>query len=139
MAVGYLVAVAGLASGAVGATSIPILPSRDLTATTSFYEPLGFAVVGHWPDEYLVLRHEQGFELHFWHHPALVPTANDTSCYIRWETVAEVEALHAAWSAVIASTGGIPRLTPVDHAGPMVETALIDPDGTLVRCGTPAP
>lgn len=122
----------------MGATSIPILPSRDLAATIGFYGPLGFAVVGHWPDEYLVLRHDQGFELHFWHHPAGVPEANDTSCYVRCDTVAEVEALHAAWSAAVPTTSGIPRLTPVDPTGPMVETALVDPDGTLVRLGTPA-
>ncbi len=122
----------------MGATSIPILPSRDLAATAGFYAPLGFSVVGHWPDEYLVLAHSAGFELHFWHDPSGVPEANHASCYVRWGTVAEVEALHAAWSQIVTTTSGIPRLTAVDHAGPMVETALVDPDGTLVRVGTPA-
>lgn len=122
----------------MGAISIPILPSRDLGATATWYTPLGFSVVGHWPDAYLVLRHDRGFELHFWHHPAGVPETSDASCYVRCDTRAEVEEVHAAWSAVVTSTAGIPRLTPVGHAGPMVEIALIDPDGTLIRVGTPA-
>ncbi|HEU5150719.1 MAG TPA: VOC family protein [Iamia sp.] len=122
----------------MGAISIPILPSRDLDATVAFYGPLGFAVVGRWPG-YLVLRHAHGFELHFWHHADEVPEANDVACYVRCDTVAEVEAIHAAWSTVVTGTEGIPRLTPVDPTGPMVETALIDPDGTLVKVGSPAP
>ena len=123
----------------MGATSIPILPSRDLAGSVAFYGPLGFDVVGHWPDEYLVLRHAEGFELHFWHHPAGVPEANDASCYVRCHTLAEVQEIHAAWAAVVTARTGIPRLTPVSTTGPMLETALVDPDGTLVRLGTPAP
>lgn len=122
----------------MGATSIPILPSRDLGATAGFYAPLGFAVVGHWPDEYLVLQHPGGFELHFWHHPAEVPETNDVACYVRCDTLAEVEEIHAAWATVVTARTGIPRLTPIGPTGPMVETALVDPDGTLVRLGTPA-
>jgi hypothetical protein len=123
----------------VGATSIPILPSRDVEATAAFYAPLGFEVLGLWPAEYLVLRHTLGFELHFWSHPAEVPETNDVACYVRFDTLAEVHALHDQWARVVTSTTGIPRLTPVDEAGPMQETALIDPDGTLIRLGTPGP
>lgn len=123
----------------MGVTCIPILPSRDLSATAEFYAPLGFAVGGLWPDEYLVLSHPRGIELHFWSHPAEVPEANDVSCYVRCDTLDEVEEVHAEWSAVVTSTAGIPRLTPVSDTGPMLETALIDPDGNLVRLGTPAP
>lgn len=122
----------------MGVTCIPILPSRDLTATAAWYEPLGFAVGGLWPDEHLVLRHPRGIELHFWSHPGQVPEANDVSCYVRCDTLAEVEEVHAAWSQVVTSTTGIPRLTPVSTTGPMLETCLIDPDGSLVRVGTPA-
>jgi hypothetical protein len=118
-------------------TCIPILPSRDLAATAAFYDPLGFAVVGLWPDEYLVLQHPRGIELHFWHHPAEVPEANDVACYVRCDSLAEVEEIHAAWATVVTARTGIPRLTPVSTTGPMLETALIDPDGTLVRIGTP--
>ena len=122
----------------MAATSIPILPSRDLAATVAFYAPLGFTVRGHWPDEYLVLAHDHGFELHFWHHPGEVPEANDVACYVRCDTVEEVHAVHDAWAVAVTRTTGIPRLTPVDPTGPMIETALVDPDGTLVRVGTPA-
>jgi hypothetical protein len=122
----------------VGVTCIPILPSRDLTATAAWYEPLGFAVGGHWPDEYLVLRHPRGIELHFWPNPAEVPEANDVACYVRCDTLAEVEAIHEEWAGVVTTRSGIPRLTPVSTTGPMLETCLVDPDGTLVRVGTPA-
>jgi predicted lactoylglutathione lyase len=122
----------------MGVTCIPVLPSRDLTATAAFYGALGFAVVGHWPDEYLVLQHPRGIELHLWSHPDQVPEANDVSCYIRCDTLAEVEEVHADWSSIVTSTTGIPRLTPVSTTGPMLETCLIDPDGNLVRVGTPA-
>lgn len=91
----------------MGAISIPILPSRDLDATVAFYGPLGFAVVGRWPG-YLVLRHAHGFELHFWHHADEVPEANDVACYVRCDTVAEVEAIHAAWS----TSSPAPRASP---------------------------
>lgn len=122
----------------MGVTCIPVLPSRDLGATAAWYEPLGFATVGHWPDEYLVLRHPRGIELHLWHHPGLVPARNDVFCYVRCDTLAEVEDVHAAWSPIVTSTSGIPRLTPVSTTGPMLETCLIDPEGNLVRVGTPA-
>lgn len=123
----------------MGVTCIPILPSRDLAATIAWYEPLGFVVGGHWPDEYLVLRHPQGIELHFWPNPAEVPEANDVACYVRCDTLAEVEAIHEAWAAAVTTLTGIPRLTPVSISGPMLETCLVDPDGTLIRVGTPAP
>lgn len=123
----------------MGVTCIPILPSRDLEATAAFYAPLGFAVGGLWPGQHLVLTHPRGIELHFWPNPAEVPETNDVACYVRCDTLAEVEAVHAEWAPLVASTAGIPRLTPVSTSGPMLETALIDPDGNLVRVGTPAP
>jgi hypothetical protein len=123
----------------VAVTCIPILPSRDLRATADWYAPLGFAVGGLWPDEYLILTHPRGIELHFWPHPDEVPETNDVACYVRCDTLDEVHAIHDEWADVVTARTGIPRLTPVGTTGPMLETALIDPDGTLVRIGTPAP
>jgi len=123
----------------MGVTCIPILPSRDLAATADWYAALGFAVGGHWPDEHLILTHPRGIELHFWHHPAEVPERNDVACYVRCDTLAEVEEIHAAWAAVVTARTGIPRLSAISTDGPMLETALIDPDGCLVRLGTTAP
>jgi hypothetical protein len=34
----------------------PILPSRDLEATSAFYERLGFSRSGLWPAQYLIVR-----------------------------------------------------------------------------------
>jgi hypothetical protein len=33
----------------------PILPSRDLEATSAFYERLGFSRSGFWPAQYLIV------------------------------------------------------------------------------------
>lgn len=66
--------------------TVPIVPSPDLDATGAFYEPLGFAVVGQWRDEYLIVEHPNGIELHFWFNPAEVPATNDVACFIRFDT-----------------------------------------------------
>jgi hypothetical protein len=54
----------------------PILPSRNLTATSEFYARLGFEEQGRWPDEYLIVkRGEAG--LHFFHSALSDPWASD--------------------------------------------------------------
>jgi hypothetical protein len=68
----------------MSAQTIPILPSPDHDALFAFYEPLGFVARGRWPNEYMILEHPNGIELHFWHNPAEDPLTNDVACFIRF-------------------------------------------------------
>lgn len=65
-------------------TAIPILPSRDLSATTRFYGRLGFEVRFRQdePDPYLIV-HRGSLELHFFVLPDLDPWASNWMCYLR--------------------------------------------------------
>jgi hypothetical protein len=78
------------------ATTRPILPSADLHATTAFYEPLGFSVLGHWPEKYLILTGPDDVELHFWHNPLENRWTNDVACWIGYPTPEEVRSRHEA-------------------------------------------
>jgi catechol 2,3-dioxygenase-like lactoylglutathione lyase family enzyme len=116
----------------------PILPSRSFEATARFYEALGFAVVSQYqpPDAYLILRRGE-IELHFFPHFDLDPAASYAGCYIR---VQDVETWFEAAQGVGLPRAGIPRLLPLqDRPWGMREFAVIDPDGSLLRVGTPSP
>jgi catechol 2,3-dioxygenase-like lactoylglutathione lyase family enzyme len=112
-----------------------ILPSRDLVATSAFYERLGFEEQGHWPGEYLiVMRREAG--LHFFPSPSLDPWSSDAGCYVY---VDDAGSLYTEYAAVDLPSEGIPRLhgAPVDADYGMREFAVVDPDGNLIRIGSP--
>jgi catechol 2,3-dioxygenase-like lactoylglutathione lyase family enzyme len=113
----------------------PILPSRDLPATSAFYERLGFEEVGLWPDEYLIVM-RQGAGLHFFHCPSLDPWSSDAGCYLYVE---DADSLHAEYASLDLPAEGIPRLhgVPVDADYNMREFALVDRDGNLLRIGSP--
>lgn len=108
---------------------IPILPSRDLAATAAFYARAGFQQRGDFPDYLILFRHEA--EIHFYRHPHLKPTANDAGLYIRTD---DVEAWVARFEGL--PRFGIPRADALE-AKPwgMLEFAVIDPDGNLLRIG----
>lgn len=61
---------------------IPKLPSRNLQATKSFYEKLGFRQTGGDYPDYLMMQLEK-VELHFFLFPDLDATQNYGMCYIR--------------------------------------------------------
>lgn len=65
----------------MSAKTIPILPSRDFSETADFYAALAFREVGRWPREYLILRRDDGLELHFWNKPQVDAATNDVACY----------------------------------------------------------
>lgn len=115
-------------------TVIPILPSPDATATVAFYSSLGFEEVARYPDEYLIIRHPSGIELHFFHQPGLRPESNDHGVYIRLEHVDSFTALFDQWaSAAPANIAHQPEGT--DYG--LVEFALLDAHGNLLRVGAP--
>jgi len=112
--------------------AIPVLPSRSVQDTLTFYRRLGFAgeIVGN--GDYAILVRGT-VELHFFTHRQLVPAESHAGCYVR---VADVEDIHRACAEAKLPRRGLPRMEPVE-AKPwgMREFALVDPDGNLLRIG----
>jgi hypothetical protein len=112
----------------------PILPSRDLRATSAFFGRLGYQQIGLWPDEYLIVM-RGSIGLHFFHCPSLDPWTSIAGCYLYVE---DADALHEEYLAVGLPSEGIPRL----HGPPsgtdygMREFAVVDEDGNLLRIGS---
>jgi catechol 2,3-dioxygenase-like lactoylglutathione lyase family enzyme len=125
-----------MTAGAPLGTAIPTHPSRDLDDTADFYAPLGFSERGRW-DEYLIVVRDT-LELHFFLDAAVDWATTTAGCYLR---VADAPALWDAWAAagVPVSHRGAPRLQgpPWDTDYGLREFALVDPDGSLVRVGSP--
>lgn len=124
-----------MSADAGGPVTIPILHSTDLAAASAFYALLGFTDSGRWPD-YLIVTHPSGIELHIGLDRAVDRWTNGLSCYIRFPDADGARALHAAWAAA-----GVPE--PAELRAPwttdygLLEFALIDLDGNLVRVGGP--
>jgi uncharacterized protein (DUF952 family) len=110
--------------------SAPILPSLDLERTAAWYQRLGFEVGGMYPNEYLIV-HRDGFALHFFVQPELTPDNNDHGAYL-WCN--DAFALHAEWLAAGAE-GRLGAPERADYG--LDEGSYIDPDGNLLRFGSP--
>jgi catechol 2,3-dioxygenase-like lactoylglutathione lyase family enzyme len=113
----------------------PILPARDIAATESFWQRLGFTTV--YIDTEYLLQKREGAEVHFFHLPDLDPATNDHGAYLR---PADIDALDAEWAALGLPLTGIPRLerAAVKPWG-MRELALLDLNGNLIRAGQETP
>jgi hypothetical protein len=110
----------------------PILPARDIPATESFWQRMGFVTEYRDDAEYLLMKRD-GAEVHFFAQPALDPAGNDHGAYLR---PADIAALDAEWSALGLPAAGIPRYHPLeDKPWGMAELALIDLNGNLIRAG----
>ncbi len=109
------------------------LPAIDFEATAQFYGRLGFEI--EFRDETWMILARGPLEIEFFPHPNLDPADSWFSACVR---VADVDALFAAWSALDLPDNGIPRLTrPKDEPFGMRMFALIDPNGSLLRCMSP--
>lgn len=112
----------------------PNLPSRDFAATAQFYERLGFSV-DYQSDQWMILARGP-LVLEFFPHPDLDPYSSWFSCCVR---VRDLDALYTAFAAAGLPGEGIPRLMlPVLRPWGLREFALIDADGSLLRCIAPA-
>lgn len=112
---------------------IPILHSADLARTAAFYEGLGFAESGRWPD-YLIVTHPAGIELHATLDRTVDRWTNGLSCYVRFPDATAARAVHDAWAATaIAEPAELRTPWTTDYG--LLEFALIDLDGNLVRIG----
>lgn len=104
--------------------AVAILPCRDLEASTAFYGRLGFAVVSDYPHHgYRILEDGGGASVHLTRVApgSIDPNRNAHGVYFYCERVAELAAI----------MGGQAEARPWG----LVEFAVSDPDGTLVRVG----
>lgn len=109
------------------------LPAKDFGETATFYERLGFQVG--FRDEGWMILSRGPLEIEFFPHPDLNPWESWFSACVR---VAELDALHQAWSVAGLPENGIPRLTaPRDEDWGFRMFALVDPNGSLLRCISP--
>jgi catechol 2,3-dioxygenase-like lactoylglutathione lyase family enzyme len=110
----------------------PILPTRDLSAALAHYASLGFRVHGYADgDDYGFVR-RGGVELHLTFQPhSYYPAGAIAVAYLH---VADADAIYAAWSQP-----GIGGRTdpPEDMPWGMHEGVHVDPDGNVLRYGTP--
>jgi len=112
--------------------AIPILPSRSLGDTLSFFRTLGFEGKVHGHGDYAII-HRGTVELHFITHRELVPAESSAMCYVR---VPDVEGLYQAFASAKLPRAGIPRMDALeDKPWGMREFAIVDPAGNLLRIG----
>jgi len=107
------------------------LPSRDFAVTEAFYGKLGFTRVFH-DAGWLILK-RGAMEVEFFRHQDLIPADSWFSACVR---VDELALLRDAWQA--ADLGPDPmgraRDLKIDGGEPPSYFALIDCDGSLLRC-----
>ncbi len=122
---------------------IPIFPSSGFDGTAAFYARIDFSETNRFGDDYLILEHDAGLELHFY--PAKVkPRTNDHGAYVRFDSLDELDALYKRWNGLTNTpafarvAGKIGKLhAPVDTDYGLREFALLDADGNLLRFGAP--
>ena len=106
------------------------LPSRSLDATATFYEALGFNVG--FKDEGWMIISRGPLEIEFF------PLAHDPrqSCFSACLRVDDLDGLYAAFrmANLPSDCRAVPRLTPPEVQHGLRMFALVDPDGTLLRC-----
>ena len=116
--------------------AVPILLSRDLSETLTFYETLGFENRGAPPEDwgYLIIGRGDA-ELHFTLDPSVDPLRTASMCYLY---VDDAQSLFVDWRSLVipdAATGS--RIeAPVDTDYGMREFAVVDRNGNLVRVGS---
>lgn len=112
--------------------TVPILAVADVARAAEHYGALGFETEL-WSGGGYGFATRDGVELHLGEVAGLDPATTNVSCYVH---VGDAEALHAEWSA--ARVGGR-HGPPTDTDYGLREAHHIDPDGNLIRYGSPLP
>ena len=111
------------------------LPAIDFDETAQFYGALGFTVDFR-NDAWMILVRGP-LVIEFFPHPELKPAESWFSACVR---VDDVDALYRSWSSAGLPEVGIPRMTPPsDQVWGFRMFALIDGNGSLLRCMAPLP
>lgn len=125
------------------AKQIPIFPSSNFDGTVELYGRIDFVESQRFGDDYLIIDHPAGLELHFYS-AKVKPRTNDHGAYIRFDSLDEFEALYSRWNgltntpAFARAAGKIGRMhSAVDTDYGLREFALLDADGNLLRVGAP--
>lgn len=106
------------------------LPARSFEEAASFYEALGFTV-GLKTADWMIMERGQ-LEVEFFLHPGVELRASWFSACVR---VADLDRLHSEWKEAGLPVDGIPRMTPPETGtGAMRMFAVVDPNGSLLRC-----
>ncbi len=106
------------------------LPARSFDETAAFYSALGFGVA--FRDEGWMILRRGDLEVEFFPHPELDPAVSWFSACVR---VGDVDRLFTEWNGAGLPASGIPRVTaPADEAHGLRMFALVDPNGSLLRC-----
>lgn len=108
---------------------VPVLPVRDLREAIEHYERLGFEVRAY--DDSYAFAERDRVELHLANVDDLVPATSNVAAYLY---VDDADALFEQWQR--SGVGG--RLNPPhDTDYGLREGAHVDPDGNLLRFGSP--
>ena len=109
--------------------AVPILPVRDLVEAIRHYERLGFEVRSY--DDGYAFAARGAVQLHLTEVDGLDPATSNVAAYLY---VDDADALFAHWQA----SGAHGRLHPPRDTGyGLREGAHVDPDGNLLRFGSP--
>jgi uncharacterized glyoxalase superfamily protein PhnB len=118
----------------------PVLPVRDLRAALERYRRLDFETRPYLepnvsPEDNPIYGYltRDGVEIHLSAFSALDPKTNPSTCYI---FVTDADALYTAWSKSPAE-GTLRPPTNTNYA--KREFSYTDPDGNLLRIGSPLP
>ena len=106
---------------------VPILPVRDLAVSLDHYRRLGFTVRTYERGGYGYATLDDA-EIHLGVTPADV-TVTPSSAYL---FVEDADQLAQTWAAA-----GVDIRTPVDTEWGQREGVVIDPDGNIIRFGSP--
>jgi hypothetical protein len=119
---------------------IPIMPCPDIRAQVTFYEILGFTVLGIYtsPNPYASLKWKS-LEIHFYGSRKVDPTKNSTMCYLRVEDVDDTymtftKGLKEHTGKVARS--GLPRISKVRDLADDRRFTLTDPGGNTIFIGS---
>ena len=111
----------------------PIFPVRDMTAALAHYTALGFDAFAYAGQEDYGFANRDGIGLHLAGDPGHDPAHSHASAYLY---VRDADALYAEWAR--PGLGGHTRpAAPTPYR--LREGAHIDPDGNLIRFGSPMP
>ena len=111
----------------------PVLPTRDVPAALARYERLGFDVSVYGGGDFYGYASRGAVSLHFSRVENVDPKTTLVSVYVY---VSDADALHAEWNSS-GVEGRFHQPTDTDYG--LREGAYVDPDGNLLRYGSPLP